>query len=724
MDGFASVPTSPVTSLRRQLWRNGYEPIPVVAHDAPGKSPGKRPGISGWQSATINGATILQWGQGDLLSCSNTGIRCGLVRAVDIDVLEPTLAKAITELAFSLLGETSLLRIGRAPKLLLCYRVVEPGPKAKTLEFCLPDGTKAQVEMLGRGQQFVAYGVHPDTGAEYEWPQSGPDIVPLEDLPLLDPAAEEAFLAAAEGLIRDAGGRPIRDVGNRESAAASTSPSDAPPLTSRGNERGVGSGGDFFRNVNSLAVRECGAWFQRLFPRGKWQQNGSTAPGAWRVSSADLGRPLEEDISVHPITGGFDFGTDQPVTPIDLVMSYGGAKSASEAAFTLCEWMQVSPESLGWHKPTSGPNASSSSSPSSPSSQSPPPARPALIDPRNWTDLPPARTWIVPDWVPRGVVTGLYGDGAVGKSLVAMQLLSATALGQPWLGLDVTPGRALGVFCEDDETELQRRQWAINRSLGVGASQLENLRYLARLGHDNAMITFDSGDVGAPTHFTAELHEICREFRPDLLVLDTIADLFPANENDRAKVRQFIQTVLGGFARRHNCAVLALGHPSVAGINSGTGQSGSTAWNNTFRSRFYLTRESGDDADPNARLLSRKKANYAPRDAEVRLLWQEGVFRAPGAVETRSRGLTSDKINKIFDEIERAWRAGNPWSHRPETRTNGRMLQAWAKQELGVPIKQLTTLLGEWLMNGFLAFEEADKHKKTRGLRVLKRLQP
>jgi RecA-family ATPase len=330
----------------------------------------------------------------------------------------------------------------------------------------------------------------------------------------------------------------------------------------------------------------------------------------------------------------------------------------------------------------------------------------------------------VPDWVPRGVVTGLYGDGAVGKSLVAMQLLSATALGQPWLGLDVTPGRALGVFCEDDETELQRRQWAINRSLGVDASQLQNLRYLARLGHDNSMITFDGGDVGTPTPFTAELDQLCGEFRPDLLVLDTIADLFPANENDRAKVRQFIQRILGGLARRHNCAVLALGHPSLSGITTGTGQSGSTAWNNTFRSRFYLTRESGDDADPNARLLSRKKANYAPRDADVRLQWQDGVFRVPGTTEARSSGLTWDQINQIFDEIERAWSAGKAWSHRPETRNNGRMLQVWAKRKLGVAEKELTTLLGEWLMEGFLVSDQTDSRNKTWGLRVLKRLHP
>jgi hypothetical protein len=41
----------------------------------------------------------------------------------------------------------------------------------------------------------------------------------------------------------------------------------------------------------------------------------------------------------------------------------------------------------------------------------------------------PGRQWIVPDWLPCGVVTGLYGDGGLGKSLLAQQLQTAMALG-------------------------------------------------------------------------------------------------------------------------------------------------------------------------------------------------------------------------------------------------------------------------------------------------------
>ncbi len=41
----------------------------------------------------------------------------------------------------------------------------------------------------------------------------------------------------------------------------------------------------------------------------------------------------------------------------------------------------------------------------------------------------PERRWLVPDWIPQGQVTLLGGDGGVGKSLLAQQLMTSLALG-------------------------------------------------------------------------------------------------------------------------------------------------------------------------------------------------------------------------------------------------------------------------------------------------------
>ena len=333
-----------LTSLRLMLLRNGYTPLPVVGPNARGKSPGKRPGIDGWQAIDVDEATIRSWRLRSVWSCINTGLRCGVLRGVDIDILDADLAQSIHQVALSLLGPTQLLRIGRAPKVLLCYRA-EPRPKAETAVHVMPDDSKAQVEILGQGQQLVAYGIHPDTHAEYTWPKASPDIVRLADLPELAEEAEAAFLATAAAMIVKAGGKiPPKEKPKAKAKATAAASGD-------GSER-PDFGGNFFRNVNSEALRQLDRWVQRLFPTAYWQANATTPPGAWRVSSVDLGRSLEEDISIHPVEGAQDFGTRTSKSPIDLVMDHGGAPDAKAAAFLLCEWMGVAPDNLGWTAPS------------------------------------------------------------------------------------------------------------------------------------------------------------------------------------------------------------------------------------------------------------------------------------------------------------------------------------------------------------------------------------
>jgi len=75
----------------------------------------------------------------------------------------------------------------RAPKLLLAYRSAEAQGKAETAEFWLPNETKVQVEVLGKGQQFVSHGIHPDTRQPYVWTEQAPEDVPLASVPVVQP---------------------------------------------------------------------------------------------------------------------------------------------------------------------------------------------------------------------------------------------------------------------------------------------------------------------------------------------------------------------------------------------------------------------------------------------------------------------------------------------------------------------------------------------------------
>ncbi|MGY4803379.1 VapE domain-containing protein [Teichococcus aerofrigidensis] len=207
----------PTTALRLRLLGNGYAPIPVTApnykHEKV-KSPGKQPFFKGWNTVrpgTVTADMVAAW-PATIFNHPNTGLVCGELVGVDIDVHEEGLARRLEGLARAMLGETPLLRIGRAPKRLLAYRAMVPFDKLMTAPTMkLPDGTGAQVEVLANGQQFVGYGLHPDTGREYEWPDSGPDSTPLAELPAVTAATMAGFITAAEAMIRAAGGRTDKD---------------------------------------------------------------------------------------------------------------------------------------------------------------------------------------------------------------------------------------------------------------------------------------------------------------------------------------------------------------------------------------------------------------------------------------------------------------------------------------------------------------------------------
>jgi AAA domain len=56
-----------------------------------------------------------------------------------------------------------------------------------------------------------------------------------------------------------------------------------------------------------------------------------------------------------------------------------------------------------------------------------------LIDPTTLHGLPvPPRRWLVPDWIPMARVTGLYGAGGEGKTLLAQMLATAGAVRKLW----------------------------------------------------------------------------------------------------------------------------------------------------------------------------------------------------------------------------------------------------------------------------------------------------
>ena len=224
----------------------------------------------------------------------------------------------------------------------------------------------------------------------------------------------------------------------------------------------------------------------------------------------------------------------------------------------------------------------------------------------------------------------------------------------------------LAVMCEDDLDELDRRQLAVNQWAGDEFTNApDNFFIWSRIGEDNILVTFPNQGEDKPGKFYGALCEAIKECKAEfqsediLVVLDTAADMFGGNENIRREVNTFIKYYLGSLVLDLNATVVLLAHPSLTGLSSGSGLSGSTAWENSVRARSYLKRDASDD---DIRVWSKKKSNYSAigADTDLVLVWQDGTLRQPDTQELK------DKINKtalkglILDEVDKAYRENKP----------------------------------------------------------------
>lgn len=158
-------------TLGPELKRAGWDVIPL-------QPASKRPIIAEWQQGfdqdRIERYAANGYAQG------NTGLLTARFPCADIDIKDDTCAAAVERAVKMELGDGPT-RFGARPKRLVAYRCSTPFSKKKVL-LIGPGGQTGAIEFLGDGQQYVAYGRHPD-GFDYSWVcGEGPATMVPEDL--------------------------------------------------------------------------------------------------------------------------------------------------------------------------------------------------------------------------------------------------------------------------------------------------------------------------------------------------------------------------------------------------------------------------------------------------------------------------------------------------------------------------------------------------------------
>jgi len=227
---------------------------------------------------------------------------------------------------------------------------------------------------------------------------------------------------------------------------------------------------------------------------------------------------------------------------------------------------------------------------------------------------PPPFQWIIPHWL-SAHPTLLAGAGGMGKSFMAQTIATSLVSGVEYIGVPDHPTKVLIWACEDDQDEIARRQVTINRHLGTDHSDLQDLLYIdVRRGLDSTLYSTDFGKL-EPQAPLFLLREQINDQQIDVVFIDNISQSFGGNENDRHHVTHFINSVIG--LRPALCAVF-LGHLAKSANSE---YSGSTAWENAVRMRWFLGNKLPDqkpDEDQEAATdelyLAKRKTNYTSRD--------------------------------------------------------------------------------------------------------------
>jgi RecA-family ATPase len=287
-----------------------------------------------------------------------------------------------------------------------------------------------------------------------------------------------------------------------------------------------------------------------------------------------------------------------------------------------------------------------------------------LIDFSKWDQQStPDRDWAVRDPIPLRQTALFTGEGGTGKSSVTLHLCCAHVLGRDWLGSLPEPGPAIFMDAEDDENEIHIRLSCIARHYDVTYDQLyrDGLHLMSFVGKDAVLATVSRNGKVEATRLYDRLLQAAGDIRPKMIGIASSANVFAGSEMDRSQVQQFV-AMLTRLAIAGDGAVQLIAHPSLTGINSDSGLSGSTQWHNAVRSRAYLKGvkpESGEQPDDDIRELTFRKNQYGELSNRILLRYSGGMFLPVSGAGSLDRLAQQAKAQEVFITLLRRFTSEN-----------------------------------------------------------------
>lgn len=186
-----------VFDLRQQYHRNGFPPVAICNGE-------KFPQQKRWpELARLPTPDACQWTP-DRHQLS-TGILADGLRPIDVDIDDPIKAQAVLDYIINNFGYAPMRYRSNSPRILALFAAAEGHPsKTSVTTGCRcnrkPCHCKQAVEILGKGNQFVADGVH-QTGVPILWRGGSPETVQRSELIALTDTQVQALLAFCASVL-------------------------------------------------------------------------------------------------------------------------------------------------------------------------------------------------------------------------------------------------------------------------------------------------------------------------------------------------------------------------------------------------------------------------------------------------------------------------------------------------------------------------------------------
>jgi RecA-family ATPase len=287
--------------------------------------------------------------------------------------------------------------------------------------------------------------------------------------------------------------------------------------------------------------------------------------------------------------------------------------------------------------------------------ETPPPPLP-FINMSNWDNVPvPEQEWAVLNRIPLKQCVLYSGEGAAGKSTNHLHQCAAHVLGRDWLGSMPQQGPAIFVDAEDDEKVIHRRLASITQHYEVTFNDLikGGLHLISLVGSDAVLATCSRNGKIEPTPLYNQLLEAANDIQPIMIGIASSANVYAGSEIDRSQVQQFVG-LLTRMAIVANGSVVLISHPSLTGISTDTGLSGTTQWHNAVRARMYLKSvkpETGEQPDNDLRQLEFKKNQYGAISEAIVLKYRNGMFLPVPGVASLDKLAQERKAEHVFLEL-------------------------------------------------------------------------